>query len=512
MFTAANAIPPGGKITITPESGAFIIPAAINFLDVDLAVATSSVYTDRSLAGTSSAADDGMSAISGSSGNITFTLNGTTGINAGEKVKIEIGNNATFAATGTNFIINPAPIISYMIGIRTADASGAGIDFGTAMIAVVAQVTAGPVNTTITIPPVISNGLPTGLLPSGIQAVELSARTDVLATCKYSTIPDIPFASSTGAFLFTGNLVHSGAVITGLSDGLSYNYYVRCRNYQFLANTTDYIISFSIGVVPPPPPPPPSSGGGSGGPSGGGNFLKTADVTISGTAYPSAKIYILKDGKEAVNSTASSNGTFNAKITGLERGTYTFGIYAIDSKNKRSATISSTVSVIAGTANAVTRIFLPPTLSAEKTSVDPGQAFVVFGFGIPKSVTEVSLLKQGGESEPRMATTTVDASGLWSMNFDTKGLSVGGYEARVRSLLSDGGSSGFGAALPLGIGQNAAPDLAARSDLNKDGKVNLIDFSILLFSWGTADANADINLSGKVDLADFSILIFYWTG
>jgi hypothetical protein len=431
-------------------------------------------------------------------------------------VQIEIGNNAAFAATGTNFIINPTPAVSYIIGVRTDNASGNQIDYGVTMIAVVSPVTAGPVNTTIANPPVISNGLPTGLLPSGTQAVELSVQTDVPATCKYSTIPNIPFASSTGAFLFTGNIVHSGAVITGLADGLDYNYYVRCRNYQLLANTTDYVISFSIGIVPattPPGPPPPPPAPSKGGIPGGGDFLKTADVSISGKAYPSGKVSFLKDGKEVAGTVATGDGTWSVKLIGLERGTYTFSMYALDSKNRRSATISSTVSLIAGTTNAVTRIFLPPTLGAEKTSVDPGGIFALSGSGIPKSVTEVSLLKQGSDGgEPLVATTTVGINGSWNVNFDTKGLSVGGYEARARSLLFDGDSSGFGAALSLGIGQDAAPDLASRSDLNKDGKVNLVDFSILLFSWGTNDPNADINLNDKVDLADFSILIFYWTG
>ena len=95
---------------ITPQSGAFIIPAALNFLDADLAIATSSIYTDRSLAATPSAGSDGVSSVSGSSGQMVFTLNSTTGINAGEKVQIEIGNNTTFAARRSNFIINLTPV------------------------------------------------------------------------------------------------------------------------------------------------------------------------------------------------------------------------------------------------------------------------------------------------------------------------------------------------------------------------------------------------------------------
>jgi hypothetical protein len=65
-----------------------------------------------------------------------------------------------------------------------------------------------------------------------------------------------------------------------------------------------------------------------------------------------------------------------------------------------------------------------------------------------------------------------------------------------------------------GVGQ--AVQRTLNSDLNRDGKVNLVDFSILLFHWNTdggrSDPPADINQDGRVTLTDFSILIFNWTG
>ncbi len=49
------------------------------------------------------------------------------------------------------------------------------------------------------------------------------------------------------------------------------------------------------------------------------------------------------------------------------------------------------------------------------------------------------------------------------------------------------------------------------SDLNQDDKVNLYDFSIFLFWWGSNYSNADLNCDGKVNLYDFSILLSDWT-
>ena len=50
------------------------------------------------------------------------------------------------------------------------------------------------------------------------------------------------------------------------------------------------------------------------------------------------------------------------------------------------------------------------------------------------------------------------------------------------------------------------------ADLNKDGRVNLADFSILLFHWNTDHGIADLNQDGRVSLTDFSIMLFQWTG
>ena len=49
-------------------------------------------------------------------------------------------------------------------------------------------------------------------------------------------------------------------------------------------------------------------------------------------------------------------------------------------------------------------------------------------------------------------------------------------------------------------------------DVNGDGKVNLTDFSIMLFHWGGADDIADLNSDGQVNLTDLSIMLFNWTG
>jgi hypothetical protein len=53
-----------------------------------------------------------------------------------------------------------------------------------------------------------------------------------------------------------------------------------------------------------------------------------------------------------------------------------------------------------------------------------------------------------------------------------------------------------------------------KSDLNNDGKDNLIDFSIMAFWYNkpNSPAKVDLNGDGKINLVDFSIMAYYWTG
>jgi len=40
-----------------------------------------------------------------------------------------------------------------------------------------------------------------------------------------------------------------------------------------------------------------------------------------------------------------------------------------------------------------------------------------------------------------------------------------------------------------------------------------VDFSILLYNWGIPkNPTADLNGDGRVNLTDFSIMLYYWTG
>jgi len=106
-----------------------------------------------------------------------------------------------------------------------------------------------------TTPPVPSNGSPSGILPAGTTSTTLSLDTDEDATCRYSTTSGVEYASMTDTFSPPGGMSHS-ATVSGLADGTTYNYYIRCQDTVGNTSTTDFLISFSVDFVVSPPPPP----------------------------------------------------------------------------------------------------------------------------------------------------------------------------------------------------------------------------------------------------------------
>jgi concanavalin A-like lectin/glucanase superfamily protein/Big-like domain-containing protein/glucose/sorbosone dehydrogenase/Calx-beta domain-containing protein len=108
-----------------------------------------------------------------------------------------------------------------------------------------------------TTPPVRSTGQPSGTLPAGTTQATLSLVTDEPATCRYASASGVPYGSMTNIFGTTGSTAHSTPV-SGLANGGTYNYFVRCQDAANNANGTDYPISFSVAQPPPPDSTPPT--------------------------------------------------------------------------------------------------------------------------------------------------------------------------------------------------------------------------------------------------------------
>ena len=89
-----------------------------------------------------------------------------------------------------------------------------------------------------------SDKAPSGELPSGTTSATLTLTTGEVVTCKYDTISK-DYGDMDNSFTTPDGLSHS-ATVSGLTGGISYNYYVRCQDTAENANDDDYLISFSV--------------------------------------------------------------------------------------------------------------------------------------------------------------------------------------------------------------------------------------------------------------------------
>ncbi len=254
-----------------------------------------------------------------------------------------------------------------------------------------------------------------------------------------------------------------------------------------------------------------TGGGGSSGSGGRDNALGDTQVTLQGKAYPNVTVNILEDGESVGTVRTNSRGEFLFNLE-TEPGTVSFSFWANDVNSNRSSTFTTTFDVTQGAVTSVNGILIPPTMRTTTTQINPGATVIFEGQTVPSVTVEVSI-----DNGDRTLTTTSDGTGRWSVSFNTSGLSSDTHTAKARFIEGTGTlkrESTYGAIIQLFVGVEGRP--TSNADLNRDGKVNLIDFSILVFWWGTPGGNsnppADINGNARVGLEDFSILLFNWTG
>jgi len=103
-------------------------------------------------------------------------------------------------------------------------------------------------------PPVVSNGRPAGALASGTTTTTLGVNTNEPAYCNYSNT-DVAFTSMPGTFSRDATRKIFTATLTGLTNGTSYTYYIRCQDDPAGNTMTfSYLISFSVGAPANQPP------------------------------------------------------------------------------------------------------------------------------------------------------------------------------------------------------------------------------------------------------------------
>jgi cysteine-rich repeat protein len=271
-------------------------------------------------------------------------------------------------------------------------------------------------------------------------------------------------------------------------------------------------------------PAPPSGGGtpvngsptlggvpSSGGTQGSISSIPETRVVLRGRAYPNSTVSILLDGNVIGTTNADNSANFVYSTSDVTAGTATFGFRAADPVGTESILTSAVFEVLQSAVTTVANIFIPPTIRLSENQIPPGEPLTISGSSVPAASVLTEINAESGGSADTL-TSTVETDGAWALQVDTASLQAGFHTAKAFFRLSDAEESGFGKAVSFYIGDGPPPEGEVSPDVNGDGKVNLVDFSIFLTVWGTDDIRNDFNRDGTVNLADFSIMLFNWTG
>src|SRR3989338_3750174 len=263
-----------------------------------------------------------------------------------------------------------------------------------------------------------------------------------------------------------------------------------------------------------------SSGGSGGGGGGGGGIVSTpsTNAVFSGKAYPGSAVTLLKDAQVAATTIAGPDAKFQISISGLSSGSYIFSVYAQDSRGIRSTLFTFPITVTTGVTTNIIGVFIAPTIATDKSEVRRGDNITIFGQTVPVSEVTISV----NSEEEVFVKKIADATGAYLLNFDTSVLEMGQHQTKSKAALS-GEITAFGKVVGFVVGTKnvlaQSTTVSKKGDLNKDGRVNLVDFSIAAF-WYKRTLGATfrplevehLNGDGKIDLVDFSIMAFHWTG
>lgn len=254
-------------------------------------------------------------------------------------------------------------------------------------------------------------------------------------------------------------------------------------------------------LAPPPAPPPPP--GAPAPPQ-----IMDARVILIGKAHPMSRVTVLSDGRVVGIVTADSLANFRKEIINITPGVRTFGLWAEDTDGNRSRMHSFTTNVRPGMITTIDGIFLPPTISLDQVAVQRGETINIMGQTVPQS--DVSIFIDSPEQIIRE--TKAGDDGVWLYAFNTALLAEGAHAARARSTTEGGLLSAYSQSLAFSVGVAVPVNFCFRADINRDRRVSLVGFSILLFWWGRFNELADINQDRRVNLTDFSIMMYCWTG
>jgi len=260
---------------------------------------------------------------------------------------------------------------------------------------------------------------------------------------------------------------------------------------------------------------PPSGGGG-----GGGGFVpQYGKIIISGYAQPKSNVTLMSDGTIRATTIAGDDAKFSFTLDNLSPGNYLFTLYSEDKDGRRSSLYTFPVKLEAGQTITAGNILLSPTIDVDKLEVKRGDFISIFGYSPPFADVIINVSSE----DELFLRTNANKDGFYLYQLGTDILEKGDHFTKSKSILANQLVSNYSRVVSFKVSDRTIPKEAkkvcGKADLNCDGRVNLIDFSIAAYWYKRKLSPAfaliekeRLNGDGKVDLIDFSIMAYYWTG
>jgi hypothetical protein len=228
-------------------------------------------------------------------------------------------------------------------------------------------------------------------------------------------------------------------------------------------------------------------------------------VTLSGRAYPGAKLNVLAIGEDTKiirqSTIASASGNFDVTFKGIGEGEKAYGLLVQD-KDGRSAQAKTFDINLVSKSNTINvlNILVSPTIGFTRATVTKGDRLTVVGYAAPGATVEFEV-----DDKPIIEKATADSSGFYKVLLRTGDLELGNHDIRSRQTGVLGKTSDYSPQKVFNVSSLLVPQV----DFNNDSKVDVRDWSIFLARWNSKDPNVrildDLNGDGKVDVSDFSI-------
>jgi hypothetical protein len=252
---------------------------------------------------------------------------------------------------------------------------------------------------------------------------------------------------------------------------------------------------------------------------GGGFIPQYGKIIISGYAQPKSEVTLMSDGTIKATTIAGADAKFSFTLDNLSPGNYLFTLYSEDKDGRRSSLYTFPVKLEAGQTITAGNILLSPTIDVDKAEVKRGDFISIFGFSQP----EANILISVSSDEELFFRTTSTKDGFYLYQLGTDILEKGEHFTKSKSILANQLVSNYSRVVSFKVGDKTVSKevkkVCGKADLNCDGRVNLIDFSIAAYWYKRKLSPAfaliekeRLNGDGKVDLVDFSIMAYYWTG